>query len=117
MRPDYRYMCRGCFSKLGNEWQRRNPAASARHKRNHHLLKKYAITVEEAESLYERQGRRCAICRDEISDPRGFQPHVDYDHGTGVVRGILCYGCNTGLGLFRDDPDRLRAAIAYLERT
>jgi hypothetical protein len=116
MRPDYRYVCLSCFSKLGDEWQQKHPIATARHKRNHHLLKKFGITLEEAEQILFKQGNLCAICKDPIEDKRGFYPHVDHDHLTGRIRGILCFRCNAGLGAFKDDPRRLLAAIQYLSQ-
>ena len=39
---------------------------------------------------------------------------VDHNHNTGVVRGVLCGPCNTGLALFRDQPDVLRRAAEYI---
>lgn len=40
--------------------------------------------------------------------------HVDHDHATDLIRGILCSRCNQALGLLDDDPERFAAAIAYL---
>lgn len=117
MRSDYRYVCLMCFSDLGNDWQRRHPEQSARHKRNCHLIKKFGITIEEAEQLLLAQGSVCAVCLHPISDIRGYSPHVDHDHATGKVRGILCFSCNRGLGAFRDNIGHLGAAIEYLKRT
>lgn len=117
MRPDYRYMCLDCFSALGNEWQQRNPVRSAKHKRNHHLIRHFGITLDEADRLLASQNGFCAICGNSINDSRGYSPHVDHDHITGNVRGVLCFNCNSGLGAFKDDIERLRSAIAYLERT
>ncbi|MCW2679741.1 MAG: phage endonuclease [Frankiales bacterium] len=57
------------------------------------------------------QGGVCALCRERAPQ------HVDHDHMTGQVRGVLCSCCNQGLGNFRDRADVLRTAIDYLERT
>lgn len=82
--------------------------------RDKNLRKKYGITLVEWEKKFAEQGRVCAICR--IDYPRGAHGwSTDHDHATGKVRGILCVGCNPGLGNFQDSPEILRAAAAYLE--
>lgn len=115
MRPDFRYMCLKCFSKKGNEWQKENPEPSNISKRRNMLMRNYGITLEEYDLLLLSQGGVCAICKKEIVDPRGWNPHVDHDHANDKVRGILCWACNGGLGGFKDNPEYLRSAIIYLE--
>jgi hypothetical protein len=73
----------------------------------------YALTLEQAEDM-RRTG--CAICARTTGIGRFGQLHIDHDHVTGEVRGVLCHECNTGLGKFKDDPDLLAAAIKYLTR-
>lgn len=75
------------------------------------LLRKYGLTLADYNDMLARQRGRCAICQ----KPFHSKPGVDHDHATGRVRGLLCSFCNTGIGLFHDDPDILRAAITYLE--
>lgn len=72
------------------------------------LRKRYGITLEQYEAMFEAQRGRCAICQ------RDKKLHVDHCHATGKVRGLLCSQCNKGLGHFEDSLARLRAAEVYL---
>jgi hypothetical protein len=79
----------------------------------HNIERRYGISRSEYNALFERQGGVCAICKKKSKRRLA----VDHCHFCNTVRGLLCHKCNTGLGLFDDDPDRLRAAAAYLERS
>lgn len=68
------------------------------------------FTVKQYRVMEKRQRGLCAICR---KKPKG-RLHVDHDHRTGKVRGLLCQQCNHGLGLFYDSIKSLRTAIMYL---
>jgi hypothetical protein len=56
---------------------------------------------------------RCAICRKELTRKTMA---ADHDHETGFGRDWLCRNCNTGLGMFQDDPERMRRAAKYIEK-
>lgn len=77
----------------------------------HHYESRYGMTREQVD---EAAVKGCAICGTTEWPGRHNRPHVDHDHKTGKVRGVLCSECNTGIGKFRDDPVLLRAAAAYL---
>ena len=97
-------------------------AVAARRKRH---LASYGITVEEYDALFAAQGGRCGICYEpETMEKAGvvLTLSVDHDHDCcpgkrscgGCVRGLLCYKCNIGLGMFADSPDLLTSAVSYL---
>jgi hypothetical protein len=88
-----------------------------RAKRDGRLRAQFGIGVDEYDAILLAQGGGCAICGNGIGDGRGHRLHVDHCHGTGIVRGILCSGCNLGLGKFADDPERLERAAEYLRRS
>jgi hypothetical protein len=78
------------------------------------LVAKYRLTENDYNALLQRQGGGCAICQKKPEE--GKHLHVDHDHITDAVRGLLCSGCNTGLGCFQDSTWALARAAAYLER-
>lgn len=71
----------------------------------------YGTTLTHLSRLRKTQREHCAICWERIS-----KLSVDHDHATGEVRGLLCSTCNSGLGMFKDSPRLLAAAIIYLDR-
>jgi hypothetical protein len=76
--------------------------------------RRYGLTPNDYDRLLAEQGHRCAICGAPVAP--GKRLHVDHDHETSKVRGLLCHHCNTSLGGFRDSPAYLANAINYLER-
>lgn len=86
-----------------------------------YLKQMYGLNLEEYNQIYELQGGVCAICRQpETRKLRGtdniYSLSVDHNHETGEIRGLLCRGCNSGLGHFQDNIERLQKAVSYLER-
>lgn len=73
------------------------------------LLHHYGLTLEQWHAMLVAQSGRCAVCVEPMRDP-----HTDHDHETGRVRGLLCSGCNTGLGSLGDGVESLERALAYL---
>lgn len=94
-------------------------------RRNVLLRHKYGLTDEDLERMLSEQGGGCAICS--TTDPGGQGVwSVDHDHSCcpttkgrrrachRCIRGLLCHRCNLALGMFKDDPVRVRAALEYL---
>jgi hypothetical protein len=82
--------------------------------------RRYGLTESSYLALYAQQCGCCAICRQPIKEKntkedRTFNTHIDHCHTSGKVRGLLCSGCNLGLGHFKDDADRLQRAAGYLK--
>ncbi len=74
----------------------------------------YGITKAAYERLLAAQGNGCAICG--ACPKPGKRLHVDHDHQSGKIRGLLCRIHNLGLGHFQDDPILLEQGAAYLRR-
>lgn len=128
--------CTTCDKAYARRWRSRNAARMVVYKRRsiakaaaadpdyyrRLTLRKFGLTLESFNALVDRYGGKCGICR--CAEPGGKHDtwHIDHDHRCcpgkrscgRCIRGILCSNCNLGLGHFKDDPEALRAAIAYL---
>lgn len=80
--------------------------------RNAYLLRKYGITLEQYDRMYEKQFGACAICRNGM--PCGVNFNVDHDHHTGRVRGLLCPHCNRYVVGRHRDGDLMQKVADYL---
>lgn len=116
------------FSKENFEWRPPQPKVTAGSRKAYHaaygrewnMQTKFGITGEQYAAMLKAQGGVCAICEEAERRPDRRTGEmkalaIDHDHKTGKVRGLLCADCNTAIGLLDDDPELLRAAIAYLD--
>lgn len=109
------------YERNKEEWNRKarenyynnKDAYMARAWKNH-LLRDYGLTEDQYQKLWDSQRGLCKICNTELSEAKR-RAHVDHDHITGRVRGILCANCNRGLGAFKDSINLLTIAIEYLK--
>ena len=107
----HRYRCKNChLDQSKQRWQR----TGGRNQRLANLKNKFGLTEDQYDELLATQGGGCAICGRTPAEMGKTLP-VDHCHANGHVRGILCSSCNTGIGMFGDDVERLRSAIKYLE--
>ena len=117
----YTTECKLCNNKRSKEWRENNPERKHRRDRNNNLVARYGITIEDYEDMFERQGRKCGICRtsENYSGHTGYRKDwsfsVDHCHDTGRIRGLLCNVCNRALGLFKDNKTVLTNALIWLD--
>lgn len=82
-----------------------------------HYKKTYNLTLEEIDELLIKQDHKCALCGTSLLETKRC---VDHDHETGIIRGILCYKCNTGLGWFQrfyENPELLKKTVEYIKKS
>ena len=96
-----------------------NSKRSSEYQKNAFIKSKYGITLDQYKVMLILQGEVCAICKQKETRKNRYtgicKLHVDHDHLTGKVRGLLCSKCNFGISAFKDNTDILIEAINYLK--
>lgn len=108
-RSENRYFswCITCWNEYQSSYYHKTKRSS------HRLLKR--ATPGWIATRLEKLEYKCELCREPLDISDNYQVHVDHCHITKKKRGILCRKCNTGLGMFNDDPEQLRRAAKYIE--
>jgi hypothetical protein len=130
--------CKQCARNNAARWRQAHPEKVKEHSRLGYAkrkiqipnrdrvrhLKAKGITEADFDAMYTAQNGSCAICETQLRrralDPTGVKrmvdtAHVDHNHETGAVRGLLCMRCNSAIGYLQDNPSRARKLATYLE--
>ena len=124
----FRSWCKKCIAKDSRKYRERNRKLLSERARAYsqtpkgmlsrykcQMKLKYKLEVEDIVKMYDNQRGCCAICKQSLISPDSKElPHIDHDHTTGVVRGVLCATCNKGIGHLQDDADLCIRASTYL---
>ncbi len=117
--------CRICYKEAAKIFREKHPELykkyretykttpkSRKTKKNYELRRRFNITLEQYDKMFEEQNGVCAVCGlPEITKRLA----VDHNHDTGEIRGLLCDRCNFTLGLVSENVDTLQNAINYLQ--
>ncbi len=113
--------CKDCQAKYIQSYKAKNPdkvkdiwrKASRKYInydiRRNKTLKKYGLDLQSYNNLFDKQNGGCKICGDKVN------LCVDHNHKTGKIRGLLCNGCNRGIGFMKENISNLEKAILYLK--
>ncbi len=110
----YRGICKDCFNAYYRKRRVEKWDLVRSYEKKFHFQRRlkheYNITEQEFNKLKQEQNSKCAICFNEE------KLVIDHCHTNGNVRGLLCSKCNIGLGMFKDDKQRLQNALDYLRK-
>ena len=122
--------CKECLNEKARNCRNKNPetyrkatrrcyrSGGIEAKKKHNLYQKCytkGITTKQYLEMFRSHNGKCDICGvPNLELKRNLA--IDHDHITGKIRGLLCINCNMALGGFRDDPELLENAIAYLKK-
>lgn len=100
------------YDKKRSEKRRKDPKYKM-NLRNRMLKSNYNIDLNDYDKLLEKQDNKCAICEQRRITKKNKNLHVDHDHSTGEIRGLLCIKCNLYMGEIDKNINVLYNLIKY----
>lgn len=113
--------CKTChneyFKKRMSDLRAKDPEAYRQQYRDWKTLSKYGITWKDKQNMLIAQGNKCGNkgCPNTESGGPWNEWNIDHDHETGRIRGLLCHGCNTALGLLEESKSRMLGLLDYIK--
>lgn len=107
--------CTKCRVAYNKAYRAQNKEKVLEIERKSKLKMTYGITPKQYDAMLIKQNSKCAICAAKKPGGRTKMFFIDHCHNNGNIRGLLCMRCNTGLGLFLDNPKFLLSAVSYLK--
>ncbi len=119
--------CKVCTNRYAREHVKKHPAFRERrllNGRKCHLKRKYGISLEDYQAMWDAQGGLCANCHQPETRVSNYGTKdspvswlaVDHCHKTGKIRALLCFRCNTLIGKVNEDIELLKQTIHFLEQ-
>lgn len=109
-RKEYRADNKDNTKAYNKQWYDQNLKPHKDKRKNKHLKHYYDLTIEQFNSMLEAQNGKCKVCGDVLDGGKGT--HVDHDHKTSKIRGILCHPCNTKLGWYEKNAEKVDKYLA-----
>ena len=115
----WRELNRDDYNKKRLDWANKDRERRTKQARKSHLKTTFNITLDDYDLMVKNQNGLGLICHKKpkkikYKNKKNPDFHIDHDHKTGKIRGLLCYNCNIGLGKFNDDIEIMKSAINYL---
>lgn len=112
----YTHVCKTCsnlrsLSRYKSVGQRKRKLET---NRDRHLRIKYGITDVDYVNMFNEQKGVCPVCT-EVLELRDSSTHIDHNHTTGKVRGLLHISCNLSLGLIKENFDTALRLAKYIQ--
>lgn len=103
------------YNRKSKEWKEAHPEETKLADKKSQIKRKYGLTWDMYQEWIKRQNNKCAICLRNFIQIKQT-PHIDHDHKSKKIRGLLCATCNSALGHLKDDIVLFERAIEYLKR-
>lgn len=110
-----REKCRAKVKRSRDKRKNEDPIGYSRKTIFSTIKRNYGITRDQFDQLLVDSCGRCDSCGEQFTNTRSSH-HIDHNHTTGEVRGLLCSRCNVALGMLQDNPQKIVQLLKYLER-